>query len=282
MLNQSDQTIHPNLVGDKQMNAISRWITTATFSLVAMTWAGSATAGFLVTYEAPGVQNANQSALCADLGGGSASCTIGIENFDSRSLGLGNNFTTQFGIGGGPNFISGAYTNVEIRNADQYGGAGWAGRFPLAFAANPYEVLLTTNLASGINYFGYWLSALDAGNIVEFYSGANLVFTFNPENVIALIGSCPNAANPYCGNPNDLTQNPTEPYVFLNFFDQGSTFDRIRFYENDALKPGGGYESDNHTVGFATATSGTPIPEPASLMLLCLGLAGLKLSRRQR
>jgi hypothetical protein len=142
---------------------------------------------------------------------------------------------------------------------------------------------LSTSLASGINYFGFWLSALDSGNIVTFLRSGLPVFEFTPTNLISLLGACPNALNAFCGNPNPpfLGGNAGELYAFLNFTDDSGTFDRIVFTENPTV---GGYESDNHTVGFVTGSSGTPIPtpEPMTAALLGAGLAGFALSKGYR
>ena len=63
---------------------------------------------------------------------------------------------------------------VQINPADVYGGAGGAGNYAVAFGNTPYTLTLTADPIKdpqGINYFGYWLSALDAGNQVAFLQG---------------------------------------------------------------------------------------------------------------
>lgn len=229
---------------------------------------------FNVSFEAAGVQNANTAALCA--GASATSCTIGVESFDTRASGA--SFTTNFGTG---TKITGVYSSTSIIAADQYGGAGGSGKYPVANTNAPYNVALTTTLTTGINYFGFWLSALDPGNQVAFYKNNVLLYNFTPNNLIAALGAC-SAANAYCGNPNTASprSNNTQLYAFVNFLDTNGTFDSVRFTENPA---NGGYEFDNHTVGFATTLSGTnvPVPEPASLGLLAFALAGLSIGRRR-
>lgn len=229
-----------------------------------------AKAAFLVTGEPPGIQTPDVASICP---GGD--CQIGTETFDARPTGAGQTFTTDFGTHGA---ITGTYNNVQINPADVFGGAGRAGNYAVAYPGSPYSLDLTTTLPTGINYFGYWLSALDRGNSVAFYNGGTKVYSFNPTDFTKLTGPCP---NPYCGNPNPPGGDSGEPYAFLNFFDNGGTFDRIVFSEN---VPGAGYESDNHTVGFATGISGTPInavTEPSSAAVIGAALLGLvAVSRR--
>ncbi|MCS6986376.1 MAG: PEPxxWA-CTERM sorting domain-containing protein [Sphingomonadaceae bacterium] len=227
-----------------------------------------ALATVIVTIEAPGVQN---STATFDFNG--------VETFDARPLGVGQNFTTDFG----GSEITGQYVNVQINAADQYGGADGTGQYAVAFPAEwgggPYEILLSTTRPEGVNYFGYWLSALDAGNRVQFFKGADLVYQFNPADLLARVGG--NRA--YFCNPNAAFagKNCGEPYAFVNFyFAEGKTIDRIRIFEDPAV---GGYESDNHTVGYFTRIGGTPIPEPATWAMLIagFGLVGMGLRRRR-
>ena len=124
---------------------------------------------FTVTREAPGVQHANSGDLCAALGVGD--CTLGVETFDSRRNG---SFTTDFGITSGYT-ISGRYSNVSIYTPDVYGGADGLGRYAVTFSSNGYALDLATTNPAGINYFGFWLSALDRGNFLQFYSAPRAV-----------------------------------------------------------------------------------------------------------
>lgn len=225
-------------------------------------------ASFSVSMEAAGVMNTTATFDYK-----------GVETFDGLSAGV-QSFSTDFG----GSTVTGTYSNVNVKAADQYGGAGNTGNYAVAGlgANSSYSIQFTNTGASGINYFGYWLSALDAGNAISFYDGATQVFSFTPTEVLNLVSGQP----AYFGNP-VTGQNGTEPYVFLNFFYNGGTFDKIVF-EQTSAKPGAGYESDNHTIGyFIDQGGGTPVPgvpEPATWMMLIsgFGLVGGAMRQRRR
>lgn len=220
-------------------------------------------ADFTVTYEAAGVQNSTAKFA-----------TKGIETFDSRATGT-QTFKTDFGTGG---VISGTYTGVGINSADVYGGAGGTGNYAATFSSTGYSLNLSTTDSRGINYFGFWLSALDSGNQLTFYKNGTSVFNFSAAQVANLFANMP----AFNGNPNsNQSGNTSQPYAFLNFYDTNGTFDKIVFSESPQV---GGYESDNHTVGFFTSQSGAAaVPEPSTwaLMFCGLGMVGAAMRRRK-
>jgi hypothetical protein len=206
----------------------------------------------------------------------------GVETFDTLKKGWGQTLKTDFGTSGA---ITGVYSNLDILGADQYGGAGGKGNYAVTFSNSGFTLDLSTSIAGGVNYFGYWLSALDRGNLVSFYDQGKLLFTFDPASVLGGLERTGNAAQ-YYGNPNApfAGHNRGEPYVFVNFFNQGGSFDRIHFQESPAW---GGYESDNHSVGHflskGTSISVTgAVPEPTVWAMLIIGFTMVGAAARQR
>ena len=207
----------------------------------------------------------------------------GVERFENQPDGFGN-FTTGFNSGGA---FSGTYTGVQVLNADQYGGAGGNGKYAVTFSSNGYSLDLSSTRPGGVTYFGFWLSALDRGNSVTFYSGGSRLFTFNAVDAKTFVNGLPGASS-YYSNPNTpyRGQNGGEPYAFLNFYAKaGTSFDKIVFAETPQA---GGYESDNHTVGQWKTPSGTiipnagAVPEPESWALMIAGFAMVGAAMRRR
>lgn len=215
---------------------------------------------FTQTYEAPGVLNT------------SSTIAGGVETFESMTPGTGG-FISTFG---GSTYTGTYSASTQVNSADQYGSAGGVGNYAVTFTSAGYSI----GLNKQANYFGYWLSALDAGNVVDFYNGASLVGSLDAAGVLAAIGGTP----AYFGNPNApfKGQDSAQPYAFVNFYDTTGSFDSIVFREDPTV---GGYESDNHTVGFyrdITGTPVTPVPEPETYALMLLGFAALGAYTRRR
>ena len=212
--------------------------------------------GFTVTVEDPGV---TQSSAGFD--------NFGVETFEGRSTGV-QTFTSDFG--GSP--FTGEYSNINVIGFDQYGGAGNTGQYGVSGIGqtSSYSIDFSGNTGGGINYFGYWLSALDAGNTVEFWSGGSSLGTFDPAAVLSYVSG----NSDYYGNP-VTGQNSAEPYVFVNFYKDTGTFDKIVFNQTNT---GAGYESDNHTVGWYNTPGGNPVPgvpEPSTWALMLLGFGAV-------
>jgi hypothetical protein len=263
----------------------TRW---ARFVLLALICAGAAVTlhadTIVVSYDAATVQAATGSALC----GTATDCWIGEETFTNALPNNTSTYSTSLAdVGGMTGGVSGVYGASFTRTAaDEYGGAGGTGYFA-DVTDSSYTLTLTSTLTAsgtteGVNYFGLWVSALDADNVLQFYNGNTLVFTFTPEQIINGIGACPNSSNPFCGNPTTpfKGQDAGEQFVFLNFYDVTGSFTKIVFSEADTS----GFETDNHTVGYISSIVpvGTVFtPEPGSFVLLSFGtLALIGLRRR--
>lgn len=231
------------------MNPLVKMFVRVGATVVALTAACVARADtFDLNYEAPGVENSTATFSVE-----------GVETFDNLPTGINSSFAADFGASG----ITGTYSGpngVQINNADQYGGAGGTGKYAVAFQNDPY----TLTLNQSVNYFGYDLTALDPGNTVTFYNNGVEVGQVTPGQVSAVTSL--NSA--YYGNPNASFkgEDPTEANVFLNIYDTTGAFNQIQFSESKNF--GGGYESDNQTVGFFTkASTASPVVEAPMRLL---------------
>lgn len=225
----------------------------AAAAVAALTFAGAANAATSVvkSFEAPGVQNTTVPFL-----------HTGVETFDGRGTGT-KSFANDFGTGGQ---LVASFQNMPIRKADLWGGAGGVGLYPALF--NPQVATISFN--RGVDYMGFWLSALSGGHTISVYDGASLVASYTSANIFT---GLPN--NPaYFGNPtpNFAGQAGHERFAFVNLTAQGGTFDKIVFSQSG----GGGLEFDNFTVG------ANAVPEPATWIMMILGFGAVGAALRRR
>ena len=215
----------------------------------------NAHAGFILSAEASGIQESQVTGVTTETFN-----TIAAKKYTSLNTAVGT-------------ITSDA---IAIQAADSYGGAGGKGRYA-AIGAQSGTLSATLTLTKAASYFGFWWSAADANNAIDFLSGGKIVASFSPATALSSLGSN------YFGNPNDGSDS-SEKFAYLNVYGtDGSTFDQVRFSNATA---GSGFESDNwsiRTTAVTTGYSGTVIqgavvgavPEPASLVLIATGTLGL-------
>jgi hypothetical protein len=189
--------------------------------------------------------------------------------FNSLSTGLTSNVTWT-GIG--------SFNKVWTQPADQYGGAGGTGQYAAVGSDSESVSLLSTTLTltTPQSYVGVWISALDQENQLTLYSGSTQLASFNVGILENAIGSC-TGSNPYCGNPNNTSEDPGEPFAYLNFFaQQGTTITSVVFSN---LNNSTSFEYDNVSVstspGPVTGTvlaTYTSTPEPGTWWTIGPGL----------
>jgi len=228
-----------------------------------------------VTYGAAGTMTPNATSVC----GSTAGCTVGYETFSYAPQGALSSYTSNFSSGTGvASAYTGVYSPIQVNPADQYGGAGDTGNYDVVNGTSNTLTISRNGTGGGVNYFGIYISAADAGNELQFYNGSTLVYTYTAQNMMTALGSCANgtAGNAYCGNPSDYNADSGELFAYVNFVDTIGTFNTIVFTQNG----GGGFESDNHAVAYNSAF--TASPEPASILIMGAGLIGLFLARRSR
>ena len=164
------------------------------------------------------------------------------------------------------NFAVGAWsgaTGVSLQAANLVGGAGETGTYLDVNAGGGVSITLTGNR----KYVGFWWSAGDYDNVIEFYDDSNaLLASYTTPalttllsgggNITALNGSqYPKSA--YWGNPNPpLGRNPLqEPYGYINVVLEDTTLNFRRI----VIRQTGGwhFELDNLAVADAPVVSDT-------------------------
>jgi len=225
------------------MRSILFAVTLALLSVVAVAPAQAATPyGVRIFISAPYVQ------------GPPMSSDRTVENFDTFPIGACPGTITAGTITG----------DCRVTEADTYGGAASESGAPVTTGTGsryPTTSSTTIVLTSPQKYLGFWWSAGNPGNTVEFYQNDVLVASMNTSDVItrladtsqvAVDGSIYPSAD-YYGNPLG-TGGGSEAYVFLSLFGQGgTTFDKV-------VLSGSGFEFDNLT------TSPSEITPPGALV----------------
>lgn len=167
-----------------------------------------------------------------------------VEGFSGATGAIGA--TGNFAVGP----WSGATAGVERVNANTFGGAGGVGQFLSNTGGGEVSITLTGDR----KYVGFWWSAGNSGNIIDFYGDSDvLLASFNAGFLTTPLGGGGNitaingnqyAKAAYFGNPNPPAgRNTWEPYAYVNLLLQGTpvSFRRI-------VIRGLGFELDNLAV----------------------------------
>lgn len=136
----------------------------------------------------------------------------------------------------------GTFDQLYVIPANQYGGAPSAqqpkgSNYSVQGIGSPVKST-TLTLDTPSSYFGFYWSAGDASNMLQFYKGKELVAQFTTKS---LLGNLP---GDYYGNPLNRSTNKGEPYAFINFYgDISTSWDTIVMTNASSS----GFESDNYT-----------------------------------
>lgn len=218
--------------------------------------------------------------ISAPMAQGSAVTGAGssTEDFNSASTGTCPSSTAVGTLSTTPTSAA-CYVNT----AQTYGGASFTTATPSfggsgsKFAATPYPAnggKITFTFPSAVKYVGFWWSAGNTGNTVEFLNGATVVASYDSAQLMTLLGSTvpspfPGAATVtslggdsypkgrYFGNPRGFssltptqqsTVDGTTVFAYLNLYLGGTVaVDAVRF-------SGDGFEFDNITTSTAPQT----------------------------
>lgn len=263
----------------------------ARVSSILIATAAASHAAIAVYISAPDVERAEDSGLGA--------VTISTETFNSLSPGAAGSFPG--GSGYTSPTIGATYTNggglsggsgSKITANDQYGGNGEGNYLGVTGSSSVTITLDNSTYTNGAQYFGFYFTAGDANNFIEFYKNDVLVYTFSTatlldilpkdSSVTAINGSVYNT-NDYYGQPGTFN-NTNEAYAYLHFVATGGdSYDKVVL---DQMTGSPIFENDNHSI-IAVAPTITPssplvgvVPEPSSALLGALGAIGLLRRRR--
>ena len=209
------------------------------------------------------------------------------ETFDKPDGGCG--WTSPVGDAPGQITVSGPGT-LAFRNTNVSGIAAAPSGDTSCYAAAPDATgglgqTMTIDWSSflvpygaSINYLGLYWGSIDSYNHFKFYdaNGAITIATING----ASLGGATTELNgghvlQFGGNSGDQQDPMTNRYVNF-FFSEGEEFTKIEFWSTSMA-----LEFDNVVVGLRVDAPSN-VPEPTSLALFGLGLAGLALLRRRK
>jgi hypothetical protein len=236
-----------------------------------MLMSASAAQAVTITYDyvTPADGSGKTSAL-AGLGNQSTN-NVFVETFD-RADGSGgltlspSQLTVTTVNGGGFGYAQGSLDGVYAAPAGDathfaYGPNQGSGSSSAEVNFNYAGLLSTLGTNASLNYFGLYYGSIDTFNDVTFYNAdGGVIQTVTGTDLITRFN----------GVSGDQSANSSNIYVNL-FFSPQEQFTSFSFTTTAPA-----FEVDNLVVGYQV-----DVPEPASLALLGLGLAGLGFARRR-
>ncbi len=225
---------------------------------------------------------AGGSGLCA----AGAGCSWGTETFSGLAAAAPGTFTSSFTTGAstfGPGQgITGTYTGALTRQAaNVYGGVGGAD-YPVVFGFGSYHLALSTTGLPGVNLLGFWLTALDYGNLLAISTASGTTTSLSAATLLQDIGATATPAA-YYGNPTApfRGQDGGEAFAYVELQDRTGFFTGVDFINQGNT----GFESSDHAAGYAAPAplqAVVQVPEPASVGLMGVALLGVGLVRMRR
>lgn len=209
-------------------------------------------------------------------------CVYGTETFQNWQ---GGGFTSAF-MTGDHNFpagtsLTGTYSGaISYDTNNTFGGTNGTAPYPAAIRSSEYNLALSGTGVPGINYFGIWITAMDASNLLRLHTASGQVLNFDSSVLKNDIAADAANGSRYYGNP-DNGADPLEPFAYVNFYDVNGYFTAVDVTNNGPSN----FESSNHAAGYFSSLviQGNPVsvPEPAGIGVLAAGLIGMAFGRRR-